>query len=505
MNQIRKGSLISYTAIFLNIAAGLIYTPWMIREIGADNYGLFALIGAFLSYFTIDFGLGSAIARFISKARAEGDENRVAELISTTTRIYLIIDLFIALALTISFLFLPTVFSTFSPVEMTKFKVIYCIAGLFSLLNFSFMPQNGILIAYEKFVVLKSCDMVQKLSVVIAMTTAILCGYGLYALVFINGLIALIVSIFKFIYINKETNIKVEIKTYNRDLARQLFNFSVWIFIITIAQRLLLNIAPTLLGMRSDIIQISIFSIGMTLETYTWTFAAALNGLFLSRVARISTKERGSRHEMNCLMVKVGRVQLMVIGFIICALIILGRRFINLWMGETFDDSYIVALCLITPGIIRLTQEIANSLLMIKNEVKYRAWLYISSSIVCVVIGYALAPSMGAIGVALGVFIALIICHVIGMNIVYFKVLRLDIIGFFKKVHLSMIIPMILSSLLSSFLIYLHPIDSWFAFIAQGIIFTVIYYVSMWILSFNEYEKSLFRSLLSSITSNIIK
>ncbi len=33
----------SYTAVFVNIIAGLVYTPWMISQIGQADYGLYAL------------------------------------------------------------------------------------------------------------------------------------------------------------------------------------------------------------------------------------------------------------------------------------------------------------------------------------------------------------------------------------------------------------------------------------------------------------------------------
>ena len=94
-NQIKLGAAISYIAILVNIVAGLIYTPWMIRQIGVSDYGLYSLIAAFLSYFFIDFGLGSAIARFIAKFRAEGNERKIKIMLGVTTRIYLLLDFII--------------------------------------------------------------------------------------------------------------------------------------------------------------------------------------------------------------------------------------------------------------------------------------------------------------------------------------------------------------------------------------------------------------------------
>jgi O-antigen/teichoic acid export membrane protein len=308
--------------------------------------------------------------------------------------------------------------------------------------------------------------------------------------------------LYKFWYIRRATGIRINVKLFDKPLAKQLFKFSVWVFIIGIAQRLLLNIAPTILGIFAGTVQIAVFSIGMMLEAYTWTFASALNGLFMPKVARLSLASQ-TREQVNELMIKVGRIQLLIVGFIITGVVIFGKSFILLWMGVEFANSYIVAICLIVPGIITLTQEIANSLLFVENEIRYRAILFLSASGVSVVTGVLLAPYYGAIGVAVGVLIALLICHVVGMNIVYYKVLKLDIIDFFRQCHLKMLFPMILAATASLILQYFHPIASWLIFAIQGTIFAIIFYALMWFLSMNDYEKSLAKQLITPIINKI--
>ena len=95
--QIAKGAIISYIAIFLNIAITFFYTPWMIRQIGVSDYGLYSLVGTFISYFIIDFGLSGAITRFIAKYRAEGNQKKVENMLGLTTKVYLYIDALIFL------------------------------------------------------------------------------------------------------------------------------------------------------------------------------------------------------------------------------------------------------------------------------------------------------------------------------------------------------------------------------------------------------------------------
>ena len=77
VKQIRIGALISYFSIIFNILAGFIYTPWMISQIGKSDYGLYTLAHSLISLFLVDFGLGQAVSRYISKYHAEGDEEKV--------------------------------------------------------------------------------------------------------------------------------------------------------------------------------------------------------------------------------------------------------------------------------------------------------------------------------------------------------------------------------------------------------------------------------------------
>jgi len=74
--QIKVGALVSYLALGINILTGLIYTPWMINSIGRENYGLFTLSMSVISLFVFDFGLSSAVSRFMAKYLAEGRQTK---------------------------------------------------------------------------------------------------------------------------------------------------------------------------------------------------------------------------------------------------------------------------------------------------------------------------------------------------------------------------------------------------------------------------------------------
>lgn len=90
--QIKLGALISYFAIAFNIVAGLIYTPWMISKIGQSNYGLYTLATSVISMFVMDFGMGAAVTRFLSRYNAMGDKKAVNDFLGLIYKLYLAID-----------------------------------------------------------------------------------------------------------------------------------------------------------------------------------------------------------------------------------------------------------------------------------------------------------------------------------------------------------------------------------------------------------------------------
>jgi O-antigen/teichoic acid export membrane protein len=442
----------------------------------------------------MDFGLGQTIARFIAKYRVEGDEEKVGGLLGLTTRLYLWIDLIILVTLVVVYFFLGDIFIKLTPEELERFKVIYLIAGFFSFLSFPFMSLNGVMIAYERFAALKFLDLISKVALVVLMTVFLLIGQGLFALVAVNAGIGIGIIIIKLVYISKTTTIKVNILFVDHSLIKELLKFSVWITVIGVAQRLLMNITPTILGIFSGTGQIAIFSIGITIEGYTWTLASALNGLFLAKVTNLSLR-KDNLQEVSDLMIKVGRIQLLIIGLLLVGFSTLGKEFIILWMGIDFEDSFYVALLLITPGIITLSQEIAYTYLFVVNELKYRAIISIAASVVSIAISITLAPRFGAIGSAIAIFIGLISCHVIAMNIFYWKVMKLDIPRFFRECHLKLLMPIGLTLLAGFAIQYFYQADNLLIFFLKAVLLTLFYASIMWFFGMNGFEKQLILSV----------
>jgi len=74
----------SWTGVAANLFVGFIITPFIIRRLGAEQYGIWSLIFSILDYFWFfDLGLNTAVCNFCARFIALKDYEKINEVIST--------------------------------------------------------------------------------------------------------------------------------------------------------------------------------------------------------------------------------------------------------------------------------------------------------------------------------------------------------------------------------------------------------------------------------------
>lgn len=477
----------SYLAIAINIVSGLLYTPWMIHSIGRENFGLYTLSLSVITLFVFDFGLSSAVTRFVSRYLAEGSQDKANNCIGLVYWLYIIIDLILIIILAGVFFFIPQIYKELTPEEIVKFKVVYSMAAMYAVVSFPFIPVNGILSAHEKFVQLKLCDVFHKLFIVATMTICLLTGGGLYSLVLVNTISGVLTIIMKLWVISHHTEQKINWKYYNKVELKEIAGYSGWVTVIALAQRCIFNLAPSILGALSGSTSIAILGIAITLEGYTYTFANAINGMLLPKVSRIVANEGGN---VLPLMIRIGRIQIYIVGLIVFGIICLGSDFINIWVGDNFSESYICAILIILPSFFHLPQMIGSETVYAKNKVKMMAVVYIMMAI-CNLLGAVwLAGPLGAKGICISICIAYFV-RTIGMDFIFYKYLQIDVWTFFKQTYIKMAFPLLVAIFLGFVISTKIPLDSWLGLFIKGACFVSLFLLLMYKFAMNDSEKKL--------------
>lgn len=162
-------------------------------------------------------------------------------------------------------------------------------------------------------------------------------------------------------------------------------------------------------------------------------------------------------------------------------------------MGADYSLVYYCALVMIIPSIFSLTQEIADTTLVAVNKVKYQAYIFICMAITNIILSLIFTRLWGVIGASLSIFLSYIL-RTVGMNIIYYRELHIDVFHFFKECHIKMatalIATLITGILIESFI----SISGWLGLLFKIIIITIAYVVIIWRFAMNEYEKNIFTS-----------
>lgn len=291
-----------------------------------------------------------------------------------------------------------------------------------------------------------------------------------------------------FILHNIHLTLKINWKYSDFSLYKDIFGFSIWVTISSLAQRLVFNITPSILGTVASSAAIALFGIVATIEGYTYTITTAINGMFMPKISRIYERG-GEKDELMPLMLSVGKFQYAINGLIVAGFAVVGKEFINLWMGPTYLDAYYGILLVIIPGLFFNSMQIANTAMIVRKKVNLQAWVNLGMGMVNVLLSIILSSYFGVIGACISISIAYMLRAVV-LLFIYKRVLKIDMASFVINCYFRMGIPIIITIMLRFLMNSLLPNGGWLVLAAKGVVIVGIYAVVTLLLGLNSEERN---------------
>ena len=502
VNQLKAGVVLNYVVIFLNTVVGLLYTPYMLRMMGQSEYGLYSLVASVIAYLTIlDLGFGNAIVRYTAKFRAEKKTEEQYEMFGMFFLLYLVIGI-VAFGIGLGLYFnVDTLFgNTMTAVELGRARIMMLLLVANLAFTFPMSIWGSIIQAYEDFVFQKSLNIFR----IILNTAVMICllhfGYKAVAMVVVQTIFNVLTLVVNFIYCRRKLNIHIyfRFKHFHWGFLKEVAIYSFWIFLNAIMDRVYWSTGQFVLGAMVGTAAVAVFAIAIQLEGMYMQFSTAISSVFLPKVTAMVATNR-SRKEISDLFIRTGRIQYIVLAYILSGFIIFGRQFIELWAGAGYSDAYIISLLFFIPLTVPLIQNLGITILQARNEMKFRSVLYIIIALVSLAMQILLTGYFGGIGCAMGVSGALVVGQILIMNVYYRRRQDLDIKTFWKEISKMSIIPIVL--IFSSMLVIRHlfALDTWGKLILGIAAFSLVYIPLFFRLSMTDDERNLFISMFHKI------
>ena len=487
--QVKFGVILSYILIVLNALYGLILTPYIISHMGADNYGVYKTIASFVSTLAVvDLGIGGTVQRYVSSFIAKGEEKKIPNFMAMSLIISagLCVVLFI-ISFGLYFVIDPMYSSTFNEDQLHLAKQLFCVSCATMMVGFMETALGGLITGHNKFIFGNGSKLVFLLARIVSLVIYLQFSNNPVGILVINFLLSLIAFLVQIIYIRRVLRIKIKFTSWEKFLFFEAGKYTVLMFITSVVSQIFSNLDNVVIGAIKGPELVAVYSVGLLIFNMFAQLSCSVSGVMLPTVTNAVHMQDGGKTLIG-IIVKAGRVQFALLGAALAGFICVGKDFVSLWMGEGFEDVYIITLILIVPSMFELCTNTCLSILRAKNMLGFRCIVFVITAVLNAVITVILVKKWSYIGAAIGTALSYIAGSLIAMNIYYSKKLHLPMLriykGIFGKIWLCLFFA---GGALFIFSRYVN--GSWTAFVLCVVFFCVIYTALLLVCGLTKEEK----------------
>ena len=505
LNQLHTGVILSYINLGIGSIVPLIYTPIMLRLLTQSEYGLYSLASSVISYLSLlNFGLGSAVIRYITKYRVLNNKNDEERIIGLFLFLYSILGILVCIGGIILVLLTDKFFSNgLTLLEITKLKILIIIMSFNTAISFPGSVFSSITISHEKFIFRKFIDMISTIATPIFNLFALFLGFASIGMTLASTILQAIIIPINIIYCFKVLDVRPRFRSMPFNILSEIIDFSAFIFLGSIVDMLYWSTDKVLIGAMIGTASVAIYNVGGTFNNMVQQLALGITGVLTPKITGM-VFNNSQKYELSNLLIKTGRLQYIIVSLTVSGFIVFGKQFIIFIAGKGYEESYTIALLTMIPLIVPLIQNVALNIIVAQNKHKFRAIVYLIVAIINVISTVVIIRFYGIIGAAICSCIAFCIGNVLIMNIYYYKVIGLDIVRFWKNIYDMSLVP-ILMIILGNIFIFYVGIETIRKFLLGVIIYTLIFSILTFKLSMNNYERQIITKPIKRIKNKFIE
>lgn len=493
--EIQRGAVLSSINTILGIISTIMITPAILEALGPEGMGLYNTVGAITSaMMLLNFGLNGSMVRFISKYRAAGDKEGESRFYGMSVIIFIGISVLMAIV-GIIFMFNIHKFRSVLIGQAVEARLMMLMTTISLVFTMSTQVFPSAMTANEKYTFLRGWELFRNIAAPL-IKIAFIATIGINALIIVTIDVAFnfVYQIIVILYTKFGLKIKFRFRGIKAHMFKELLSYSFYIFISIFVDVIYWKTDTFVLAAVSDNQQIADLSIAFQFSDYFIRIASMLCGMLMVRVVNMVV-HNASGKTLTDLMIKMGRIQMLILGLILTGYILCGRHFINQYAPGPYYHAriYYMGLMVLIPLLIPEIQILGISILQAKGMHKFRSLTYLCVAVVNILVSIPLAKKYGSIGAAAGTCGALIIGQIIIMNWYYKNRVGIEIGRFFRETFHGTL-PAMLISLAAGCVVFLLPAEGLPSLFMKIGIVTVIYCVLQWLIGMNRYEKELIRT-----------
>lgn len=411
LRHIARSVISNWFATGATLAAGFFLAPFVVHRLGNVAYGVWVLAISTVNYLTLlDLGMRSSVLRFVSKGHTQQDHEGASEIISAALWVRLQISALVLVLSGVLAAVFPHVFKVPASLARDAREAILII-GVTTAVTMSLGVLGGVLSALNRYDLQSYATLLQLAIRVGGVVAVLLAGHGIVAIAFCELAAAVVGNIVLALIARKiYPELRIRLKKPKMDVLRQIWSYSVYAFLITVAIQLVYQTDNLVVGAFVSASAVTFYSIGNSLCRYADQIVGSMTMTF---VPAASTYEAsGNTDSLRSLYYNGTRATMAISLPILVTLLIRGKSFIGLWMGPQYAETSGTVLMILAAALLfSMPNNTAGAIAYGVEKHKTIAKWAIGEAITNLTLSVILAHWFGLYGVAIGTLVPSLFVH----------------------------------------------------------------------------------------------
>jgi O-antigen/teichoic acid export membrane protein len=347
--KVVKGSAWTLAGQIVPLGATLVTTPFVIRLLGSESYGVLILVGLIPNYFTFaDFGMGMASTKFASEAYGRGEREGESAVIRTASTIAFFSSLCIALPLILLAQPIVTALNV-SPnliaqasLALRLTSVSFVAATLSNVFN---TPQLSRL----RMDLNAAINTAGRVLLAIGTVGVLWLGGGIVGAAALGLAIALLVLLLHILVSSRLVGQGFGIGL-SQELLGPMLRFGGGLLISGIASILLVNFEKLLLSRLVSVRALAYYSVAFTFANMSTMLSWAMVQSLIPAFSQLLTPEK--REQFQALYSRCIRMSIILLLPTLTVLFVIARPFFTIWAGPDFGAESTTPFYVLLVGLL---------------------------------------------------------------------------------------------------------------------------------------------------------
>jgi O-antigen/teichoic acid export membrane protein len=326
------GVLWNWIGVALNVAIGLLLSPYIIRKLGSERYGIWVLVFSLVEYlWFFDLGFNTSVTQFVAKYRARNEPDQINRVINTGLLYFCAVGIVFALATMLIAWRGVELFKIADPVNREDFRVMILIVGLGWALNFPLHFFSSCLDAFQRYDHLTRTLVAQLLIRSVGCALLLYFGFGLKALgvvVVLGQLVGNSLAMLAFVSVFPQMRLSSLYVKFA--LVTEMWSYGVHSFVANISNLLLNQGAPFIIGHLSGASLVGYYSFPSKLLGYSVDAVTRIGFVTRSNVVEMQTK--GDEKSVYSLGIYLNRYCVTLFLPLVIFLLVYGTELLRRWV-----------------------------------------------------------------------------------------------------------------------------------------------------------------------------